>query len=493
MHVQHLSSEERQFLDLVSQSVFANPFGEERIAIDLKISGVPKLVSMEERFCATHARISRFLANLDEKNRSNLGNYTGLERDLLAHAHLWDIFHRFLDKIDETIQQQIAHGDESCRTPFAGEALKVLRTRGFSQPEALHDIAVFYQVRRAYFFIHCSLAGRSSAMRQLRQALWNNVFTYDPRRYDRQLWNRMEDFSTFLLGETGSGKGAAARAIGRSGFIPFDEKSGRFAESFMRSFIATNLSQFSETLIESELFGHRKGAFTGAAESHDGLFALCSQHGAIFLDEIGDVGIPLQIKLLKVIEERVFSPVGSHDKHRFHGRVIAASNQPLDELRQKNLFRNDFFYRLCSDIITVPPLRTRLQEDPGELDDMLGIIVQRILGEPSLEFIEIVRQVIARDLGRDYPWPGNVRELEQCVRRILMTQSYKGDRRSTPSTRLSRITEAISTGACEAEALIADYCQLLYERHGTFEEVARRANLDRRTVKKHIQKAHRLL
>ena len=116
-----------------------------------------------------------------------------------------------------------------------------------------------------------------------------------------------------LLGETGTGKGTAAAAIGRSGYIPFDERQGRFAESFMRGFIALNLSQFPETLIESELFGHRKGAFTGAVEAHQGVLARCSPYGAIFLDEIGDVPVPVQIKLLQVLQERTFCPVGSHE------------------------------------------------------------------------------------------------------------------------------------------------------------------------------------
>src|SRR5881296_2538277 len=205
-------------------------------------------------------------------------------------------------------------------------------------------------------------------MRRLREALWNNVFSHDMRGYEAALWNRMEDFSTLLLGETGTGKGSAAASIGRSEFIPYVAGQRRFAANFTDTFIAINLSQFPETLIESELFGHRKGSFTGAIDHHQGVFERCSAHGALFLDEIGEVSIPTQIKLLQVLQERTFTPVGGHEKKRFSGRVIAATNRSLDDLRERKLFRDDFFYRLCSDLITVPPLRQRLREAPEELD-----------------------------------------------------------------------------------------------------------------------------
>jgi transcriptional regulator with GAF, ATPase, and Fis domain len=294
----------------------------------------------------------------------------------------------------------------------------------------------------------------------------------------------MEDFSTLLLGETGTGKGAAAAAIGRSGFIPFDEKRGCFAESFTKTFIALNLSQFPETLIESELFGHRKGAFTGAISDHDGVFARCSPYGAILLDEIGEVSVPTQIKLLQVLQERTFTPVGSHEKLRFHGRVIGATNKPLEKLRTTGQFRDDFFYRLCSDVITVPPLRQRIREEPAELDDLIGLIVKRLTGQAAPELIALVRG----EAPAKYAWPGNVRELEQAVRRVLLTQEYAGDHRAVATDLAGQIQNGIADGSLDADALLAGYCKLLHDRHATYEEVARRTNLDRRTVKAYIEK-----
>jgi DNA-binding NtrC family response regulator len=484
--MKQLTSKEREFLSLVSRAAFANPFSEDRIKLDLEISGVSSKLPDLERIKAAHNKVLTFLEQLDKTDRGNISAFNDSDRLLLIYAHLFDIFHRFMEKFDELISNQIKTEDASCPVPFADDVISLMLTRGFTKQNALRYFAMFYQLRRAYYFIDFSLIGRCASMKHLRLSLWNNVFTHDMHMYEKHLWNRMEDFSTLLLGETGTGKGASATAIGRSGFIPFDDKKKCFSESFMKSFIAINLSQFPEALIESELFGHKKGAFTGAVEAHEGVFARCSPHGAIFLDEIGDASIPVQIKLLKVLQERVFSPVGSHQKHRFRGRVIAASNKSINEMRNKNLFRNDFFYRLCSDVITVPPLRQRINEDPRELDELLALTIKRIIGETLPELTNDIKKIISQDLGKDYKWPGNVRELEQCVRRILLTHTYKGDLLSVSSDLRDIIMEKIDVGKYDAQALLADYCQLLHKRYGTYEEVARRTNLDRRTVKKYI-------
>ena len=484
-----LSAEQREFLTLVSRAASSNPFSDEFLQLQLKIAGCDESVPAAERLKRMVGRWEEQLHKLRAAGMRNLKQAEGKERELLRNACLYEIYHRFLPSFDELIAGQIAAGEKSVPAPFVGKALKLFERRGFPSEEARRYFAFFFQIRRAYYFIDHGLIGRSECMKELRRHLWNSVFTHDIRWYERQLWNRMEDFSTLLLGETGTGKGTAAAAIGRSGFIPFDEKRGCFTESFMRSFTSLNLSQHAEALIESELFGHKKGAFTGAIEAHEGIFARASKHGAIFLDEIGEVAPHIQIKLLEVLQERTFSPVGSHAKLRFHGRVIAATNKPLDQLRRGKLFRDDFFYRLCSDIITVPPLRQRIQEEPRELDDLIAHLLHRTTGEASGELLHMIRVILDRCLGKDYPWPGNVRELEQAVRRILLTRTYEGDERTAGTDPRGRFIEGIERGSLDADALLAGYCSLLYERCGTYEEVARRTNLDRRTVKAYIEKS----
>ena len=301
----------------------------------------------------------------------------------------------------------------------------------------------------------------------------------------------MEDFSTLLLGETGTGKGSAAAAIGRSAFIPFDNKKGRFTHNFMETFITINLSQYSESLIESELFGHRKGAFTGAVEDHKGLFERCSPYGALFLDEIGDISIPIQIKLLQVLQERTFTPVGSHSLKRFEGRVIAATNRSIEEIRTQGNFRDDFFYRLCSDVITVPTLRQRIEESPSELEQMVNLLVARMTGEESSNLIDMILETLKLDLPSGYQWPGNVRELEQAIRRILLTKHYEGDVAITRQNLEEEFVGKIYAGTLKANELLNNYCNLLYKRFGTYQEVSRRTGLDPRTVKKYLRNDER--
>ena len=291
-----LKTEDREFFRLVGKAAFINPFSTERMELNRQIAGVKCVADEEILKQETISTVMDRMGQIEAQGKADLRLYTNEDRELILNALLFDVFHRFTDDFDSLILEQIRAGDTPCPVSFAKEVLALLKRRGFRAEEARHYFAFFYQIRRAFYFIHHSLIGQSPSMGRLRCHLWNNIFTYDIRWYEKFLWNRMEDFSTLLLGETGTGKGTAAAAIGRSGFIPFDEKKGHFTESFTRNFIAINLSQFPESLIESELFGHKKGAFTGAVNNHQGIFARCRPHGAIFLDEIGDVSIPVQIK-----------------------------------------------------------------------------------------------------------------------------------------------------------------------------------------------------
>jgi transcriptional regulator with AAA-type ATPase domain len=419
---------------------------------------------------------------------SHAGRLREEDRRLAEPAVYYVCYHQCVPQLDALIEQQ-AKGVASLSVPFADDVVGELVRLGVPQERATRVFSFFFQLRRAFYFIHRSLAGQCESMRALREALWNSVFTHDMRGFEAALWDRMEDFSTLLVGATGTGKGQAAAAIGRSGFIPYVPNERRFAASFADTFMAINLSQFPETLIESELFGHRKGAFTSAIEHHKGVFERCSVHGALFLDEIGEVSIPVQIKLLQVLQERTFSPLGGHEKKRFSGRVIAATNRPLDELRREGRFRDDFFYRLCSDVIPLPTLRQRFAESAEERPLLVRLLVARIAGSEDADLVTTVLEALERDVPLNYPWPGNVRELEQAVRRILLTGRYRADAGGGGLDEEAQLIERLRAGELSAAELLARYSRLLYRRLGTYALVAKRTGLDPRTSRKYIESA----
>ncbi len=477
-----ITTDDWEFFEDVTQAAFANPFGKARGDLDLRMGGTSSKFTPGTALKAALSKICGKMEGISLK-----GSNEGERREILRGVILFHVFHKYIEEFDSHIREQEQKGETPLFAPFAQKALYDLESFGFSREDALKVFAFFFQLRRGFYFIRNGLAGSSSSMAELRMRLWSAVFTSDTRWFEERFWNRMEEFPVLLVGETGTGKGAAAAAIGKSGFIPFDPAKNSFTESFMRNFVAINLSQYSENLIESELFGHKKGSFTGAIEDHEGLFSRCVPHGTIFIDEIGDVGSSVQIKLLHVLQDRVFFPVGSHSPKNFRGRVVAATNRPIRMLLREGKFREDLYYRISSDVIELPPLRERLKEDPGELDILLESILGRLSGEITARERNAVKKALISGAGASYSWPGNVRELEQAAKRVILTGSYGfcpcSAVEAPPGADLAR---AMESGALTAQEVVERYAAMLYEKYGSYEEVARRAGIDRRTAKKHV-------
>ncbi|MEO0324533.1 MAG: sigma 54-interacting transcriptional regulator [Myxococcota bacterium] len=468
-----MQEEQRRLLETVSRASFANPFGEERSALDAELAGTsPEDPAAVDRAAARVATLREAIGSMRR--------YEGEEATLVGHLLLFDAFHRFAPSFDALVEAQ-AGGQAPLPFPEHEPLGAFLVAGGWPEARVGRVLELFYQLRRGFLFLRDALVGQSRPMRGLREALWNQLFTRDVRRYEEHLWNRMEDFSVLLLGETGTGKGAAAAALGRSGFLGWEASAGRFETSFEGRLVPLNLAEVPGSLLESALFGHEKGAFTGAVRRTPGALARCPEHGALFLDEIGEVPPAVQVKLLRVLQERSFTPLGAERAERFPGRVLAATHRPLAELRAEGGFRDDFYYRLCSSVVELPPLRARLADDAGELDLLLATLTERIAGSDALA--PVVREAIARDLPPDYRWPGNVRELEQVVRRVMISGRCTGAPLAHAET--SQPADGLGPERSARELLDA-YCASLYARHGTYEAVARITQLDRRTVKKHV-------
>ncbi len=206
------------------------------------------------------------------------------------------------------------------------------------------------------------------------------------------------DSSVLILGESGTGKELAARAI-------HDASPRR-----QRPFVAINCGAIPSELLESELFGHEKGAFTGAVAARKGRFEI-AEGGTLFLDEIGDMSLPMQVKLLRVLQERVFERVGNHTPIRCNVRIIAATHRNLEDSIAKGSFREDLFYRLNVFPIEMPALRERIEDLPLLIRDFSARNVTE--GRSRIELTARTLEALNR-----HRWPGNVRELGNLIERL---------------------------------------------------------------------------
>jgi transcriptional regulator with GAF, ATPase, and Fis domain len=212
--------------------------------------------------------------------------------------------------------------------------------------------------------------------------------------------------TVLVHGETGTGKELIARVI----HVHSNRANGPF--------VTINCGALSESLLESELFGHVKGAFTGAVADRKGRFE-AANGGTIFLDEIGEVSPAMQVRLLRVLQEMEIERVGDTKTRKLDVRVVAATNRVLEKEVEKGTFRADLYYRLNVVYLHIPPLRGRPEDIPHLVEHFLNVYCQR-----NVKFIDSISREVLEILTR-YPWPGNVRELENCIEKIVVMAPAK--------------------------------------------------------------------
>lgn len=274
-------------------------------------------------------------------------------------------------------------------------------TKPFKVDELLVQIDKALEVRRLEkenFYLRAELAGRTR--------LDNIVGRSSAIKRVLDMLLRVAPTRTTVLitGESGTGKELFARAV------------HQHSERSDGPFVPVNCGAIPETLIESELFGHTKGSFTGATVDKKGLFA-AAQTGTIFLDEIGELPMSMQVKLLRVIQERRIKPVGATAEIELDVRLVTATNRDLKAMVQKGEFREDLYYRLNVIQVSIPPLRERREDVP--------LLVQHFIEKCARDLAKVIRGVNrdAMDLLLNYPYDGNVRELENIIERAVTLES----------------------------------------------------------------------
>ena len=504
MPLPFFSPSERSFLEAVKALASANPFLSEhtdfeRAALGTNfIEGEPLWslpVNEPERPRANVWLIAEQLENLMPEllRRLRVGPLP-LPRDLMLYedAALRLLYQRYYPKFYQAALRPAARGASPWhfyREFLADWHAFFPTTVPFpADHEPRHTFALFRQIQRAFDQILRDLIGGSLPAARLRASVWQSIFTHDMPRYRRTLYARMGEFATLITGPSGTGKELAARAIAQSRYLPFDDRSLSFAGEELDLFYPINISALSPTLVESELFGHRRGSFTGAIADRKGWLETCPEQGSVFLDELGDLEPGIQVKLLRVIETRSFHPVGSTASKAFRGKLIAATNRDLAARSAAGEFREDLYYRLCSDQIVTPSLAQQIADSPAALEELIVYMTRKVAGAEAESLAGDVRRWIEKNLPRDYSWPGNYRELEQCVKNVLIRHDYR-PLNAPARTAADDLSKALEEGRLTADQLLSRYCTLIYKRTGSYEETARRLGLDRRTVKSKVLSA----
>ncbi|MBV9675002.1 MAG: sigma-54 factor interaction domain-containing protein, partial [Acidobacteriaceae bacterium] len=370
-----LSSANRRFLQAVSQLLYSNPFLPDILVYEREALGKDAVeeepiwsltVSDPDRVRANGWRIMERLQLLLKSLRESLASGENApQADLILYEDslLYYLYYRYYQQL---VLATFRHGSkEKSRwffyRDFCEEWNYFFHITGVKLPtghQAKHTFACYYQVARAFHHIFEQIIGNSRPAARLRAAIWQSIFTYDIRRYRRTLFSRMSEFATLITGPSGTGKELVARSIALSRYVPFDESRLAFEEDLSGLFFPINIAALPGTLVESELFGHKRGSFTGAVQDKRGWLEACPPLGAVFLDEIGDLDPEIQVKLLRVIETRSFQALGENQAqtHRFQGKLMAATHRNLGAAIHKGRFREDLYYRLCSDQIVTPSL-----------------------------------------------------------------------------------------------------------------------------------------
>ncbi len=334
------------------------------------------------------------------------------------------------------------------------------------------------------------VAGRLLELRQLRREVshlrqqlrhserFGEIIGKSPRM--QEIYEIIEAVSqnksnVLLSGENGTGKELVARTIHVKG--PLSAKP----------FLAINCGALSETLLESQLFGHRKGAFTGAIDDHEGVFQ-AADGGTLFLDEISEIPLPLQVKFLRAIQEKEVTPLGSTRPVRVDVRIIAATNRNLEEAVRSGSFRTDLFYRLNVVPIHLPPLRERREDIP--------LLVQRFIEDFSRVYGVDPKRMTAAAMERitHYAWPGNIRELQNAIERAFALSSEPEIRLEDLPPAVLRADEMPPAANSDAEPLPLEELErrnivaALHRSGGNKNEAARLLGIDRQRLYRKIEK-----
>ena len=377
-----------------------------------------------------------------------------------------------IKEIDSTVHVILntAYGDINLAVQSMKEGATDFLVKPWEKEKLLTTVANVFELRQSGKKIK-KLQATETALTEDIASVYSDLIFQSPRMI--QVMETIKkvaqtDASVLILGENGTGKEVVARTI------------HRLSHRHKKAMIKVDLGALAESLFESELFGHKKGAFTDAKEDRTGRFEI-ADGGTIFLDEIGNLSLATQVKLLSVLQNRQFTPLGSSKSYDFDTRVISATNQPLYEMVSNGDFRQDLLYRINVVEIELPPLRNPKEDIPLLANHYLDIYAQKYQ-RPGLK---IEDRCLSQLSG--YPWPGNIRELQHAVERAVIMASSRVLK--SDDFLLSKPTRAVPKDSLNMEDVEKEAILKAIEKYdGNLSKASEELGMGRTTLYRKIKK-----
>lgn len=491
-------------LGQLSDFAVCNPFLESRLKYEKSILGekyqdVGRVWSNQAGYETENPNVKRIMAIVEEV-LAEVSSVVDSEQsksieailDKYFQVSLCYLYHMYHDDFQNLIYQFEKGCSSTVKIGFYSrflldwkQLLKILPARFKNNLSPCHVFAVFFQIRRAFYYVFKYLVGSTSYMENLRAQIWESVFTSHLGNYINTYHKIMRQIPTMIQGVSGSGKELVAKAISMSTYIPFDEKRLQFIHNHINLWFPVNLVALSGNLIESELFGHKKGSFTGAVMDKTGWFEMCPENAVVFLDEIGELSPEIQVKLLRVIQTREYSAVGDTQIRQFKGRIVSATNRVLSDEVRNGRFREDFYFRLKGNVILTPSLVNQLDEDPCQLDLFVKYAAKALTGDQASSetlSMEVLKQ-IRMTMPDGYRWAGNLRELEQCIKHVLIHGTVRVDERNVTSGDWQDILD-VKKSLHEVHIW---YMQQAVTKYGNIKNASQILKVDVRTIQSKIK------
>lgn len=398
------------------------------------------------------------------------------------------LYPQLIDDLDEHIAQPPGQEQE---LEWAKAAFTQLR-RWLDRHESAWWLGLFYQWRRAWCLLHEQLVGSGPSMQRLRATVWSCCFGPSLQDYERGLWKRLHHIGVWIEGEPGAGHEHVARVLAGSGWRGYDERRARFEDELVagEELIVIELEGLTPLEQEALLFGHRKGALL--PKSSVGALERAQPGQLIWIEGIEHASGALQVALARAQQRREFTPAGSAQRLPLKARQVLSLKRQAADLIDEGALLHEAYYKLGACSIWLPPLRARLSEAARPLDELTQLIqaLCTSLTDHSGADPEHIAQTITRDVMHEHAWPGNLHELAHAIAQVELLGSYhlsqKQRRAPGEAVNAQALATSLACGEISIKELTEGYCLMLYEQLGTYEAVAARTGLDRRTVKKYI-------